>query len=1612
MARRGGGFLNRFKRGTDYGKLPSVVEGSEGAVLPTSQVSTDPIVEFRNPMRNNAYRVPGTVSRNKKNTSQTNPEAAKEKATNSTSRLVAIAKGYRNLNKLKGLARDSNRKPVLNARIGSTQGVSPPPVPNTLASATATALFPRLTPSNKSIQNSQNAFKAQGQSSKTTEVVEPAETPEGSEVVRTNTAPSANFAKEKEEYIKSQKLNENTATTIRKLSRNGFNRYKKAHGSVPNEFKVTGSEPQNVVTTRNNLRNPSFMNKLKSKVPSMPKFSMPSISRPNFLKKKDATYYIARIEELKTALKNTNRKTRILGGIYNNYVKLLNILTVDIGNPIKNTLGEYKYHLDEFIEFIQEYPIIDPKNVAAGGKIHDILEFFPKFYKPASNDLALYVALIHKYKNEPQINIPAIFKNYIKINSVFQRFETMMNNPKLASLKVYAPLMTALSTIYSAEFEDFKKKYPDVLTEQREVELEKEALDELPKRAKVDTIGVAAARAPAPAAKPVQAKPLQVQAKPALTMSQADMDAIMKAVKETAGKIQVQEQAQAQVQVQASASAQVSIPDKMELFFTLLKENNINYLNIFGSLFYLTKLYKNKNIQPALYNMDKFKEIFQVKEEDLCSVLKAFAPVFGIEKAGFRDQETKISKELKLGTSAEDDAIMIKHLGYYRVLLDERATTNAYTKTDNRANESRLAKVDGYIRFLETGMGNRVTAIPGLTCSEEDLKKGYMAKQEKGQGPAQAQGQAQAQGKSLTALETVALVQGLLQKQPKGDCSDCKEVVAIQRLLKTMISKGKTGANNVVDKYLKGDEKALETLLEILDRDNVRPAEKEVKDVEEAEKKVEERFSTIESSIQELATVAPEESAKIKEMESTIESIQKDVEGMKTAEPEVRQEDIDYLRQLIDNVDAENKKTLTAKITELESKPVPTVEDLNELKAELERMKGMNPFNQPTQYSTLTGLQTKIDELTAKATAAAETSKADIDGKIASFTEELKTFQKGQAADAVGNAEQDAIIAELNRQIEGLRDNIAALTATQQTSIVQSTGKYENIMEILVRNYAKKNAIPDLSTYALKSEIPNMSGYALKTDLDGLATKVGTEQFTSTIEELRQQIGELSANPLLKEGAVESIIDGKVDGRFTEINDKIRKINGEISGLQNLNQQFYDLNKTVENLKLELAGKTGELEKISRDMTKAISDASGKQKEQMDVLQSQLQGQIQKLETDKTAIQTNLGKLKTTTDSLAFRISPEGDVQKQIQGIAQQQAKQVTQEQLAKQLETLQAQLAAKQTEIGDLKALIDQKMRDCEACKESIEQRLKALKEELLTTQVPVEADIVEETSESEKNEETPSSTEELKTIKLISLKEHIDKFYQNISSPKLGVYDPDLIDLFIKKDQQVIKDYIDKIRDNGFHKIRKDGKILPTFKGAIDLVISNPSVYPAGVTEKLDRIIFGLFKIFVEYVTIVDEKNENRKLVGKDKRDSVFNALVAAIGEGNLRKIFHQNTIDEVKLKLVSNLEPYTYLTGPYKGETVPPPKILSRTTTDSETAIRPILSPLQLKSKRGGALNRTIDDVVFELLAQIESDPNMSEAAIDELLMEYGVDVDDESAVEKISNVLNFMRELYEV
>ena len=1442
---------------------------------------------------------------------------------------------------------------------------------------------------------------------------------QGEQMFRLNTTPSADFAKEKEAFIRLfLKIDDETKRQIREMIPDDFRNYvsksvdtfskemtespyssqgavsntKKLTGNVKkditnvkkemeklstnipipepdgtvlgpvsNAYEATGSVEPNVVTAKNNTTKSRWLNKIKARLPSMPKVSMPSIGKPNALKKKDAAYYINRIQELKEQLNpvKSQNKTPFIGSIYNNYVKLLNILLADLNNSAKNTSDMYATHLADFVEFIRAYPIIDPA-IVVSGKIRDILTFFPKFYKPANDDLVKYVTAIHEYKNAPQLNIPGVFKNYMKINSVFQRFETMMKDPKLSSLQVYAPLMTALSTIYSAELEDFKEKNGDVLTEQRQVELKKEGIDELPKRAKDSTIGVVAAPA----------------VKSALTMTDADMDAIMKAVKE-ASAVQAQAQVPVPASVPAQAQAQVSIPDKMTLFFDLLKQNNINYLNIFGSIFYLSKLYKNKNIQPALYNIDKFKEMFQVSDDALCRVLKAFAPVFGIETAGFKSQASKVDVDLKLGVDKAEDQLMIEHLTHYRNFLDQRASINAYTKTDNRANEARIAKIDGYIRFLETGMGERVTAVPGLTCSEEDLQKSYIASQ--APVPASAPVQAHAPSKSLTALETVALVQGLLQKQPKGDCSDCKEVAAIQRLLKTMIAKGNKNASNSVDQFLKGDEKALETLLELLDRDSARPVEVSEESKVVAEQKVEERFHTIEGSIQKLATVAPEESAKIKQMENTIGSIQTDVKALKSAEPEVKQEDIEKLKFAINEIKDEypndgDIKDLQEQISELEDDSLVKLKQIATLFDTIKAQKEIND-NKMIAFSYT------INELAGKITASEEakaTAKEDADAKIDTLTQQLETFQESQAtADTEGKAEQDAIIEELRDEIATLRSSIQALTTNQQTSIVQSTGKYENIMRILEDEYAKKNNIP--KDYATKEELSE-----LKTDLDGLAAKVGTEEFTNTIAELRRQIATLGEKTSLDQGAVESIIDGAVNGRF-------KKIEGAIAGLENLGGLYSELKGTVADLNAAMADKTLALEKIRGEMTAVISKQTAAAEQQ-----TQLQASQTQMQAAQGTVDEKLGELATKTGSLGLRVDT------------------LSRDQVTKtELQNLADQLAAKQGEIDSLKAQIDEKMRECATCKASIDERIGALKAELAATQVPVEADIVEETNESEKKEEILSSAEELKKIKLISLKDHIDKFYQNISSPKLGVYDPDLINLFIKKDQQVIKDYIDKIRDNGFHKIRKDGKILPTFKGAIDLVFSNPSVYPAGVTEKLDRIIFGLFKIFVENVTIVDEENEDRELVGKDKRDSVFNALVAAIGENNLRKIFHQNTIDEVKLKLISNLESYTYLTGPYKGQTIPPPKILTRTTTDSQTALRPILSPLQLKSKRGGALNRTIDDVVFELLARIQAEPSMSEAAIDEMLMEYGVDVDaDVSAVEKITGVLNFMRELYDI
>ena len=1573
MARRGGGILNRFKKGyispentsdmNAEGKnteTPNAKSGFFGSMFrkkgPQILSSKGP-----EPQRNNTafrgdnpmFSLRGSVNPTTKNKTQTNPGAEKPKVKGSTSSVSAMRQGYGKLNNSTSPATGPipgkkifNGKPV-NARIGSTQGVSPPPVPTTLANATATALFPPLTPSKELTEKSENAYGPQGQSSKTSEVVETAETPVSS-------------------------------TPINKA------------------YNATGSVQHSVATKANNLTKSSWVNKVKARMPSMPKVSMPSISKPNFLKKKDAAYYINRIEELKKELdpvKSQNKKPYI-GSIYNNYVKLLNFYKSTFKTnkdrvQNDNAVLNYENARGKFIAFINEYPIIDP-TIVVGGKIRDIRTFFPKFYKPANDDLVKYIQEIHTIKtkestNNEKADLEAIYKNYMKIKSVFERFRKMMNEPKLKSLQIYSPLIEALREIYIGEE---ASKIEKEIDENRRKELEKEALDELPKKAKDRTIGVGVAAE--------AEKPVAEAEKPALTMTQAEMDAVMGAVK----------QASAPVPVPAPAQAQVSIPDKMTLFFDLLKQNKIHYLNIFGSIFYLSKLYKNKNIQPALYKIDKFKEMFQVSEDALCGVLKAFAPVFGIEKADFKSQASKVDVDLKLGASAEDDALMIEHLTHYRSFLDQRASINAYTKTDNRANEARIAKIDGYIRFLELGLGDRVTVVPGLTCSEADLQKSYIASQ----GPAPASAPAQGQGKSLTALETVALVQSLLQKQPKSDCGDCKEVTAIQTLLKHMIAKGNKNAtknvSNSVDNFLKGDEKALETLLELLDRTNPRPVIVSEESKEDAEQNVVQGIQTIDAGIDKLSAMVPSEmQADVGALKSTIESIQADVEKLKEeTKPADTQAAIQELYKIVDDITTEygNKDELLAKIRELESKQTPTLQDFNQLKNTVSKIEFDTAFTPDILTASLTK---KIDELAARVTASEQaeaTAKEDADTKITKLTQQLEALQTSTEATTATSAQQsqeakaaqDAIIAGLKDEIANLRAGIAALTAAQQqTPIVQPDEIRKSIMEILERNYAKKNAIPDMSVYATKGELGE---YAKKTDLDTLATKVGTEEFTNTIAELRQQIATLGAKTSLDQSAVERIIDGAVEGRF-------KKIEGDISSLQNMNGLYSELKKGIVDLNAAMADKTLALEKIRGEMTAVISKQAAEQQAQLQAAQTEMQA-------TQGAVDGKLQELATKTGSLGLRVDT------------------LSRDQVTKtELQSLADQLAAKQGEIDGLKAQIDEKMRECAECKASIDERIAALKTELAATQVPVKVEEVANEGEKNTTQKEQPKPIELPKLESTHITDYFTKFYKSASKPQNASYDEDdnkLINFF-GSNGEIIKAYITTMRPYNFSAVKVDEKEEKKVGDRIikknkerdpkDLreffttVINKQEKYKT-IYDKSQKIIYGLFKIFVEYVNLVDEKDFTKELHGSEKEESVFLALKESIGEDNLRKIFSNNPNNLKSSKEILDKLRFNLRRNEFLGNKYPSIPILGQMGT---TDLTDPIPPLQLKAKRGGALNRTIEDVVFELLARIQTEPSMSEAAIDELLMEYGVDVGaDVTAVEKITGTLNFMRELYDI
>ena len=879
-----------------------------------------------------------------------------------------------------------------------------------------------------------------------------------------------------------------------------------------------------------------------------------------------------------------------------------------------------------------------------------------------------------------------------------------------------------------------------------------------------------------------------------------------------------------------------------EIFINVLKTHSIHYLNIFGSIFYLEKLYgftTNANIKPAMYSLQSFKEMFNVKEEDLCKTIKAYAPLFGIRYADFRNQKAPIDAGYKRGASAEDDEILKITLKHYRELLNNRVQLNIQANINSRISSVQLKKVDSYIAFLEGEGGERVAPLAGVSCDVGVLKELPQAQP--------------VQGKPFDCK----------------DMKDCPELKAIRRLLSLLIMKNKESPT-VVDKYLEGqDDKILTELLELIQH----------RDGDGA---------NVSASASESASVSI--SAIKDETTKLVETLKAELEELKKTQTTT---DTTVLEDQIKALSGQLEK----KTTDIQG----IQEALKEIQEQLAAIPGTD------------ALQVQIDELSKKA----QPIVMDKEAILKIVQEYMEEHYPKKEVEAIEQASQ---------------------TVDVVSEAVQS-GEAQKINEAV----EKLNASID--------EVANQlnEGLALKADVETIktyATANSVEKLSAKLEELKAKLGALEAQQQEKSG--DSTIDDilrrlvEAEGKVATTENKVATTEDKLSALET-KPSTPDYGAAIEELKTALAQSQEQSRQAIANMTDAVAAKNAEQIPRTEF--DELKGQLTALQEEKTAqaeeqiaqlAQLNqsysavmeqlenhkvrIEALETEKDAIRRDMTNLINIPGEISG-------------LSEKLNSLTAKLGEKDIQMNALKDQMTAKDTELTTIKGELEQRMDDLKKEVVAKQVEMEETKPVEIKEEEKPFQqenpllTPKDTSKIeeKTVEQKSLIDYFNSFYNNVKEgPSLKGPSTDLTLLF-KLNRDKITSYISIIRGYNFSTVirnfdkKKDKDNINTF---YNYLLGKPS-YNDAAYKNSDRIIYGLFKIFMEYTIITDM--DGKELSYDEKINTIFTRLNETLGKyvkNNISidviiGIFQVNdptiqTLEQVKEKLVGNLKYKTGILG----------------------------------------------------------------------------------------------------
>jgi hypothetical protein len=637
-------------------------------------------------------------------------------------------------------------------------------------------------------------------------------------------------------------------------------------------------------------------------------------------------------------------------------------------------------------------------------------------------------------------------------------------------------------------------------------------------------------------------------------------------------------------------------PNTIESTVEYLKMKNINFLNIFGDIYSISP--KTKQMKGMMNNLTNFLTNFEIDKKDLCETLLLFATVFGIKSADFTHQEPPAYKHCRSANN-ESDKIIIKKLGHYKTILEEKVSLNNHNKKTNKVVLERIRRVDEYIEALKDPEGGtRCTIDNTLSCDE------------------------------------VGVVTSVTAKTISKGCPCPDELAAIKKLLAGLIKKGKI-------KNINTDKITFESLL--ADLSLVKDSDKDddsssdpgngstigKTELDELQNQIIEMKSMYDRQNELIDRLKEELTTKITRV-SKADNKEKKLGELQTqlAELESKTDTSAILGQMNQKL-ADFK---TAQMTDQETKLADLQVQLDEIKSNPsstvdQKLADFKTAQMTDQETKLADLQVQLDEI-----------KSNPSPTVEIMNEKLEAFKTAQIG------EQEQKLAELQSQLQQQIDEIKNLSSSQKDELLGlinsriddfRTAQQSNLNQIKSNMKAIIDS-QDRKFNFIKNQLMDYVNGLINSDefMDDIADKIIDSGKLGTLFTKYDEINKGIVDELNK------IRDSKLDAsKFNEITQQFS------TSIRDMNARLEEHKKEITNLintrlgeyKEKINGydaKLGEYDQNILEHDEKITQHTQKINELQNYLRNFIDDNYSKIQEKYTDIQNKLNELETKNQEL------------------------------------------------------------------------------------------------------------------------------------------------------------------------------------------------------------------------------------------------------------------------------------------------------------------------------------------------------------------------------------------